>query len=188
MSDRDYCYPPDFTVLRNKLDIRDTATLEAAERQFVAQRLLESLPAGDFDLAHLKAIHRHLFQDIYGWAGEIRTVEITKGDSRFQPRRFIEVGMADVHRRVVAAGYFEGTSPGAFADGAGPILGDINHVHPFREGNGRTQFQYLKRLAERAGHGMNFTRLNREAWTDASRRSNAGDHEAMTRCIRQALL
>ena len=96
--------------------------------------------------------------------------------------------MADVHRRVVAAGYFEGTSPGAFADGAGPILGDINHVHPFREGNGRTQFQYLKRLAERAGHGMNFTRLNREAWTDASRRSNAGDHEAMTRCIRQALL
>ena len=67
MSDRDYCYPPDFTVLRNKLDIRDTATLEAAERQFVAQRLLESLPAGDFDLAHLKAIHRHLFQDIYGW-------------------------------------------------------------------------------------------------------------------------
>ena len=76
MSDRDYCYPPDYTVLRNRLNIRAAPTLEAAERQLVAQRLLEPVPAGDFDLAHLKAIHRHLFQDVYAWAGEIRTVEI----------------------------------------------------------------------------------------------------------------
>lgn len=188
MSDRDYCYPPDFTVLRNKLDIRDTRTLDAAERQFVAQRLLETVPTGDFDLAHLGAIHRHLFQDIYEWAGEIRVVEIAKGDSRFQPRRFIEAGMADVHRRIVAAGYFQGTTPEAFADGVGPVLGDVNHVHAFCEGNGRTQLQYLKRLAERAGHGLDFTRLDGEAWMEASRRSNAGDHEAMAHCIRQALL
>lgn len=59
MSDREYCYPPDFTTLRNKLNIRDLPTLEAAERQFVAQRLLEAVPRGDFDLEHLKAIHRH---------------------------------------------------------------------------------------------------------------------------------
>ena len=65
MSDRDYCYPPDYTVLRNMLDIRDTSALEEAERELVAQRLLEPVPTGDFDLAHLKAIHHHLFQDIY---------------------------------------------------------------------------------------------------------------------------
>ena len=86
MRDRDYCYPPDYTVLRNRLDIRDAPALEAAERQFVAQRLLEPVPAGDFDLAHLKAIHRHLFQDVYEWAGDVRTVEIAKGESRFQSR------------------------------------------------------------------------------------------------------
>lgn len=188
MSDRDYCYPPDFRVLRNRLNIRDSRTLEAAERQFVTQRLLEAVPAGGFDLAHLKAIHRHLFQDVYDWAGEIRTVEISKGGSRFQPRHFIETGMADIHHRVVAAGYFRGTSPEAFADGAGPVLGDVNHVHPFREGNGRTQLQYLKQLAQRAGHGLDLTRLDRDAWMDASRRSNVGDHEATTRCIRQALV
>ena len=83
MSDRDYCYPPDYTVLRNRLDIRDAPALEAAERELVALRLLEPVPAGDFDLNHLKAIHRHLFQDVYAWAGEVRTVEIAKGDSRF---------------------------------------------------------------------------------------------------------
>lgn len=64
MSDPDYCYPPDFTVLRNRLYIRDLQTLESAERQFVAQRLLEVIPTGDFDLDHLKAIHHHLFDAI----------------------------------------------------------------------------------------------------------------------------
>ncbi len=188
MSDRDYCYPPDYTVLRNLLDIRDAPALEAAERELVAQRLLEPVPGGDFDIAHLKAIHRHLFQDIYAWAGEVRTVEIAKDGSRFQPRRFIETGMADIHRRIVTAGYFAGLGPDEFAGGAGPVLGDINHVHPFREGNGRTQLQYLKQLAARAGHVLDLARLDRTAWLDASRRSNTGDHAAMTRCIRYTLI
>ena len=188
MSDRDYCYPPDYTVLRNRLDIRDAQALEAAERQLVAQRLIEAAPMGDFDLTHLKAIHRHLFQDVYEWAGDVRTVEIAKGGSRFQPRRFIAAGMADVHRRIVTAEYFRGSEPDGFAEGAGPVMGDVNHVHPFREGNGRTQLQYLKQLAARAGHAIDLTRIDRAAWLDASRRSNAGDHAAMMRCIRRALV
>ena len=187
MSDPDYCYPPGFTVLRNKLGIRDARTLAAAERQFVAQRLLETVPGGDFDLPHLRAIHRHLFQDLYEWAGELRTVEIAKSGSRFQPKRFIQSGMADIHRRIVGADYLRGLGPDAFAAAAGPILGDVNHVHPFREGNGRAQLQYLKQFAARAGHRLDLTRLDPETWMDASRRSNAGDHAAMTRCIRQAL-
>ena len=188
MSDRDDCYPPDYTVLRNRLDIRDTAALEAAERELVALRLLEPMPAGDFDLDHLKAIHRQLFQDVYEWAGEVRTVEIAKGESRFQPRRFIAAGMADIHNRIVAAGCFRGSGPDGFAEGAGPVPGNVNHVHPFREGNGRTQLQYLKRLATRAGHAIDLTRIDRAAWLDASLRSNAGDHAAIVRCVRQALV
>ncbi len=154
----------------------------------MAQRLLEPVPAGDFDLAHLQAIHRHIFQDVYVWAGEIRTVEIAKGESRFQPRRYIAAGMADVHRRIVAAGFFRASGQEGFAAGMGPVMGDINHVHPFREGNGRTQFQYLKQLAARAGHAIDLTRIERAAWLEASCRSNAGDHATMTRCIRQALV
>ena len=77
MNDQEYCYPPDFTILRNKLNIRDLPTLEAAERQFVTQRLLEVMPKGDFDLEHLRAIHRHLFQDVYEWAGSVRTESIS---------------------------------------------------------------------------------------------------------------
>ena len=96
--------------------------------------------------------------------------------------------MADVHRRVVAAEYFQGMNPEAFADGAGPVLGDVNHVHPFREGNGRTQLQYVKQLSQRAGYGLDLTRLDREAWMEASRQSNLGNHDAMTHCILQGLV
>ena len=61
-----------------------------------------------------------------------------------------------------------------FAGSAGLVLGDINHVHPFREGNGRMQLQYLKQLAARAGHFLDLTRLDRAAWLDASRAFSNG--------------
>ena len=109
-------------------------------------------------------------------------------ESQFQPRRFIAAGMADIHRRIVAAGYFRGSGPDGFAGGVGPVFGDVNHVHPFHEGNGRAQLQYLKQLAARAGHVINLTRIDRAARLDASRRSNAGNHAAIVRCIRQALV
>ena len=188
MSDCDDCYPPDYIVLRNRLDIRDAAALEAAERTLVALRLPVPVPTGDFDLAHLNAIHRHPFKDVYAWAGDVRTVELAKDGSRFQPRGFIAAGMADIHRRIVAAGYFRGSTPVEFAEGAGPELGDVNHVHPFREGNGRTQLQDLKQRAARAGHAIGLTRIDRPAWLDAACRSYAGEHAASAPCIRQALL
>jgi cell filamentation protein len=159
MSDPDYCYPPDYTVLRNRLGIRGAAELDAAERDLVTQRLTEPVPHGDFDLDHLTAIHHHLFQDVYDWAGEIRTVSITKGHSEFQHPHFIETGMRDVHRRLLERRYLMELSPNEFAEQAGTIIGDVNYVHPFREGNGRAQFQYLDQLAQRAGHPLDLKRI-----------------------------
>lgn len=179
MSDAEYCYPPDFTVLRNRLEIRDAAELERVERRLAAARVAEGVPAGKFDLAHLKAIHRHLLQDVYDWAGEIRTVEISKGGSQFQFRRYIETGMADVHRRLVALDFLKRLEPAAFAREAGQIVGDINYVHPFREGNGRTQLLYLQQLSRPAGHALDLTKLHREAWMDASREAHLGRYDAM---------
>lgn len=187
MSDQTYCYPPDFTVLRNRFGIRDAVQLDAVEREFVAERMTQALPSGAFDLAHLQAIHRHLFQDVYDWAGELRTVEIAKGGSQFQFRRFIETGMADVHRRLAAQDFLRGLPPHAFAERAGELLGDVNYVHPFREGNGRAQLIYLKQLARQAGHPLDLTRLDRDSWMEASREAHLGRYEAMGRCIARAL-
>lgn len=133
-----YLYPGT-TVLRNKLGLRDADALDRAERNLVRLRHREGVPRGEFDLRHLRAIHRHLFQDVYAWAGELRTVELAKGTTAFMPQRYVVSGMADVHRRLVGSGFLRGLDRDGFAREAGQIVGDVNHVHPFREGNGRTQ-------------------------------------------------
>lgn len=161
--DDPYLYPGTRT-LRNKLNIRDARVLDRAERSYVRDRLIEGAPpTGNFDLAHLQAIHRYLFQDVYDWAGEIRAVEMSKEKSLFQFRAYIGVGMADVHRRLVEKNFLRGLSAKEFADEAARIIGDLNYVHPFREGNGRTQLQYLKQLAQQAGHAIDLRRLERRA-------------------------
>jgi cell filamentation protein len=185
--DTEYCYPPSYTVLKNKLNIRDAKTLDRFERHFVVERIAQGIPQGDFNLAHLRAIHRHLFQDIFEWAGELRTVEISKGGHQFQFRRFIETGMADIHRRLTAQNFLRGLSAQDFAHRAGEILGDVNYVHPFREGNGRTQLFYLEQLAERAGHPLDLRRLDKAAWMEASRQAHLGRYAAMSECIAAAI-
>lgn len=182
MSDDPYVYPGT-RVLKNKLEIRDVEALDTAERRITAVRARQGVPAGDFDLKHLRAIHHHLFQDVYDWAGQVRSVEITKGGSQFQFRKYIETGMADVHRRIVGNGYLRGLKADAFAAEAGPIMGDVNYVHPFREGNGRTQLLYLEQLARQAGHRINLRRLERDAWIEASKRAHQADYGPMSQCI-----
>ncbi len=187
MSDTEYCYPPDFTVLKNKLSLKDADELERFEREFVTQRIAQGVPLGNFDLAHLKAIHHQLFQDIYDWAGEVRRVEISKQGHQFQFRQYIETGMTDIHRRLVRLNFLQNLTPDNFADEAGEILGDLNYVHPFREGNGRTQLLYLEQLSAQAGHPIELTKVKKEEWLTASREAHLGSYGPMSDCIRMAL-
>jgi cell filamentation protein len=170
-----YIYPGS-TVLRNKLGITDASELDYVERALVAQRAAEGIPTGRFDLAHLQAIHGHLFQDVYDWAGQLRTVEISKGGHQFQFRQFIETGMADVHGRLDKARFLKNLGRDEFAKSAGVIIGDINYVHPFREGNGRTQLFYLEQLAENAGHTIDLGRIEPKRWIEASKAAHQGDY------------
>jgi cell filamentation protein len=182
-----YIYPDTYNILKNKFGLKDPDLLAAAENEHVAQRIEEGSPRGNFDLAHLKAIHRHLFQDIYAWAGEVRTVELHKAEDVFLPVSRIEMGMADIHTRLSQRDFLKGLSPKEFAREAAHIIGDLNYIHPFREGNGRTQLQYLRQLAEQAGHQVDLTRLNKDEWLEASRAANRTDYEPMRRAIAATL-
>jgi cell filamentation protein len=182
MTEDPYLYPGT-KVLRNKLDIRDAAELEYIEREFVILRTRQGTPTGDFDLAHLQAIHQHLFQDVYDWAGQTRTLEIAKGRNQFQLHAYIGTGMADVHRRLQADSYLRGLSPADFTMKAAQIIGDVNYVHPFREGNGRTQLQYLEQLAVQAGHPLDLTKLDREQWLHASREAHYARYQPMANAL-----
>lgn len=187
MSDDVYCYPGT-QVLRNLHGLTDPDELDKIERRLVTNRFAEGVPTGDFDLAHLRAIHRHLFQDVYDWAGDIRTVEIAKGGSQFMFVRFIATGMADVHRRIVEGGYLRNLAVDAFAAKAGEIIGDINHIHPFREGNGRTQLTYLLQLAAQAGHVVDVRRIDRAQWYGASIAAHTGHYAQMAAVIEDAIV
>lgn len=186
MSDDPYIYPGT-AVLRNKLGLTDAASLAAFERLMVAQRIDEGVPSGAFDLVHLCAIHHHLFQDIFDWAGEIRTTELAKRGRQFMFRRYIERGMADVARRIAADLPYEGWSLPDFAAATGRILGDVNYVHPFREGNGRTQLQFLKQICQVAALQLDLSQIEPTEWLAASRSAHDADYEPMSRAIRAAL-
>lgn len=186
MSGDPYVYPGT-AVLKNKLDLRDPEELDRAERRLVQTRIQEGAPAGRFDLAHLRAIHRHLFQDVYEWAGELRTLEISKGGSQFQFRQYIETGMADVHRRLEASSFLRGLNRADFAREAGKIIGDVNYVHPFREGNGRTQALYLQQLAAQAGHKLDLTQIDPQGWVGGSIASHRGGYDRLGEVIARAL-
>jgi cell filamentation protein len=154
----DYVYPGT-TVLRNKAGIQDQTALDAFEADATAVRMLELLEQpleGRFDFAHLCAIHRHLFQDVYDWAGEIRTVDISRDTSRFANMALIERYLGGVLARLPAENWLRGLQPEPFVARLAHYMGEINATHPFREGNGRTQRVFCALLAEQAGYFIDF--------------------------------
>jgi cell filamentation protein len=179
LSDDDLYVYPGTKVLQNKFGITDGSALAEVEREFFLERLQQGTPGGNFDLPHLCAIHRHLFRDVYAWAGELRTVEIAKGGNTFQLFKFIETGMADIHTRLAKRKYLADLSAASFADEAAKIIGDLNYVHPFREGNGRTQLEYLRQLAERAGYPIDPSHLQPKRWLAASIAAHNADYKPM---------
>jgi hypothetical protein len=116
-SDGDPYLDPVTGVLRNRLDIADEATLEEIEADLVATRsyeLSQSPLEGSFDLAHLQAIHRRLFADVYEWAGELRTIDISKGGNRFALWAHIESARPADLRAVEERKPPRRTRPGSF--------------------------------------------------------------------------
>lgn len=188
--DRTYCYP-NTHVLKNKLNIHDSDRLHDAERKLTSVRLHEladtdtAQPA--FDARHLKAIHRHIFQDIYGWAGEFRTVDIAKGNM-FCRVIFIEDQLDYVFRQLRRENYLENVKDTSeMGERLGYYLAEINAVHPFREGNGRTQREFIRQLAEHNGYHLDYSKIPDGALLQASIKSFQQDYTDMQKLITDAL-
>ena len=174
-----YFYPPpDDRTLRNLLDERDPGVLHDREygRAAFRQRQLESgqVPVDrTFDGEHLRAIHRHLFQDVYEWAGQYRTVNMAKGIGRgFGDVHAGEVDrlLADAHR-VVAGTAWDRLDRQAFGEQAARVFAYVNQAHPFREGNGRTSKVFMAHVAEQSRFALDFSRVTPEVWNQASQMS-----------------
>ncbi len=158
-------------VLVNLLAIRDAATLDAAERAFTDLRISEGLPAACIAPTYeaFKAIHRHLFQDLYAWAGSERTYTTGRGPAPFAVPEHIRPWMEKQFEAFRASNELRGLNPAEFASKAAELICEINAAHPFVEGNGRVQRIWLAGVAERAGYEFSVRPEDREPWYAASR-------------------
>ena len=173
-------------ILRNLLGCKDQESLDRSEGDFVTVRLVElaqSPMTGNFDIPHLQSIHRRLFADVYDWAGQFRTVGITRSSSTFCVPAHIESYAADLLRKLAQENHLRRLPLPQFSERAAYFLGELNAVHPFREGNGRTQREFIRQLAVRSGFKINWTKTSREQMTDASIASYNGDLKPLTELL-----
>ena len=180
------CYL-DSTVLINKFDIRDEEKLNEVESVLASARFAEwvNAPKADsFDFEHYKAIHYFLFSDLYDWAGQIRTVNISKKGTKFTSAENIEEQATLIFKRLRNCNYFRGLDHREFVDEIVDFYCVTNALHPFREGNGRTQRVFLTQLIRNAGYDINFADMDAELLMIATIRSSQG----VTDMLRQMFL
>lgn len=182
--DDPYCYKGSF-VLKNKAGIRDADRLQEFEIEMTSLRSLEARPKGKFGPAHYRAFHRHLFGDVYVWAGRYRTVCTSKGGNAFCYPEHIAPQMEKLFVRLGRAPFLGGATAGEFVAGAASFLAELNAVHAFREGNGRTQLSFIHALSIRAGHELVLSRVRHRQFLDAMIRSFGGEVAPLERELRQ---
>ncbi|WP_313172461.1 putative adenosine monophosphate-protein transferase Fic [Massilia oculi] len=166
--DTHYCYA-NSNVLINKLGITDEDGLEVAEVELTQTRIEQFEP--DFDdisLSALRAIHRHLFQDVYRWAGELRTVDISKGGTRFANVTRIEPEANKLFRQLKEENYLVNSSRKSFVSRLAHYYSELNVIHPFRDGNGRAQRLLFEVISINAGYALRWEPLSRSEWLDAN--------------------
>lgn len=163
--------------LHNLVGATTSQDLAKAEADLTGARLhqLEEAyplsPTGD--LEELRGIHRHLFQDVYPWAGELRTVDIAKGSSIFVPVALLRQAAHFAFAELRADGWLRGLPRQDFIHALAHHYDQINHLHPFREGNGRTQRVFWSRVASDAGWPLDWQRTTGQINDEASRRASS---------------
>ncbi len=166
-------------VLINKLGITSVAALSRAEADLSLAAMLglsvHSLP-GSYDLGHLCRFHQRIFGAVYAWAGQLRTVDIARTpQDMFCRWSFIESYSAGVFSELSAEGMLTGLARNAFVARLAHYYGEINAIHPFREGNGRTQRAFLGQLARDAGWRIAWSELDGPENDAASSAALQGD-------------
>ncbi len=172
-----YTYP-DSTVLRNKFGTRSAGKLGRLEHAATVARLDEMRrrpPARLFDLDALCRLHGHIFQDVYDWAGSIRSVDIARGGQMFCRPDFIAGEGKRLASVLASERNLQGLDRKAFVERLTEHYADWNALHPFREGNGRATREFFRQLAQQAGHDFDLSKIERGAWNEASARSFKGD-------------
>lgn len=173
-------------VLKNRLGLKKQETLDQYEAAFAFARSVELSVKpikGNFDLEHLKAIHKQLFCDVYEWAGNVRTVDISKGENRFANAHHIESYAPKISKALEGESHLKNLPPKQFAERAAYYMGELNVLHPFREGNGRALREFMGQLAKEAGYEIHWNQMTQDEMVKASIAAFHGDHRPLFKLI-----
>lgn len=156
--DSNYTYvDPKSGVLKNLVGINDADDLLFFESVAVTKRISELYlnPIKIIGIESLFSIHKQVFQDIYAWAGKVRTVEISKDGKQFFPTSNFETGFRYINGLILDFKKIESNDKNKIAENLTEILDNINYLHPFRDGNGRAQREFIRMLALEKGIDLN---------------------------------
>ena len=165
-----YCYP-DSNVLKNKLNIRDNKLLKTAEEEITLIKQMELLKnpiKGNFSKAHFMNIHKFIFEDIYSFAGKIRREQISKADTMFYPPNLIDRELDKVFAKIKEKNMLKETDKEKVFDNLAYVMAELNIIHPFREGNGRSIREFIRLMAKRMGYDLNWGNVDKEELLEAS--------------------
>lgn len=184
-----YVYPGT-NVLINKFGIVDTAAFTLMERVVSSASILDLHAegvTGRFDRQHIQDIHLRIFGEVYDWAGEFRDIQIWKGGTEFAAPDEIPDKLDALCSSIQKAGYFQGLDRIGTANALADIMADLNLIHPFREGNGRTQRAFIGQLALNAGYDLDFTKMSENDMRNASMAANRNNRNLMRYLFRDAM-
>jgi cell filamentation protein len=179
-------------ILINVPGYREQAKLDKFERNatYAAAVELELNPVrGSFDRAHLQQIHKRLFEEVYPWAGELRPTDLQRpGYPPFVRKEFVVVALDNTLAALAAEKHLKGLNEETFSARAAHYLGEVNHVHGFREGNGRAQRELFRELAAEAGYRLNWGRVKPALMYEASIQSHLrNDNSGLIAVIRSSI-
>ncbi len=168
------------TTLKNQFDLKDGESLNAVERLMTAVRSMELkmnpaiIQREQTNLLQLQAIHKYLFQDVYHWAGELRTIQISKGNTLFAHPEYIKGYMGQVFK-TLNQDDLKNLSLTDFTHKATYYMAEVNAVHPFREGNGRSTRKLIDQMANTAGYTIDWQQISQHEMIEASKESMQAD-------------
>lgn len=143
---------------------------------------------GNFDTEHYKDIHKYLFQELYDWAGQFRTVNISKKGTRFADVMEIEDLCNNCFKRLKDCNYFQNMSFDDFVENIVDLYCTLNYIHPFREGNGRTQRIFLTQLIRKNGYNINFSEIDPDYLIIATIQSAQGINDNLTELFKKSII
>lgn len=174
-----YTYP-NTSILKNKLNIHSQQELDTIEYQLTELAILDvEFQPSPYTFEYWCSLHKQLFNDVYTWAGEIRTIDISKGNTRFCNVSRIVIEAEKIFEKLKSEHYLVNNDRVSFINKLAEYYSDLNIIHPFREGNGRAQRMLFEHIIINCGYHISFKSITAQQWLDANINAYHGNESGL---------